>query len=395
MKASSPCVRMGVLALVLTSHMVSVAAAGQLGAQVVGGRMLSDRQEMGCIEASARGFMQFLTHRRANKATKSVLADLRQNDLLPSNTVVFLQLSNSNSTAASEPTDSDNTTVAVDATSGNSSTSTQASHGAYAPDTSGSFSTEFKSARELLGTTSAAPSDFSQRIMPFWVKGDPGTSNHICYAVHFGTYVVGWIYIGAFIWNFITGMSGQDQLDLDLAGRAVFCQLVYAMIVLICGMSEEFRTVMDETTLCNFHKRYIVNFMYVCIFGIFFQIERKKLVDMQLAEVEGEDFESGIIRGEQCDSSIIVTTKCNQGAPDFHKEGRVCASEGQPQEAYCSYDFAPDACAYCFQVPNDASNIDGGSSMSKAMDKMPQSAKSILPFLVGLIMSLITFTFTC
>lgn len=385
------CMSMAVLGLVLTSHLVSVAVSGEAH-KSRNGDAKADRQMMGCIEASSRGFMRLLTNRRANKATASLLSHLRQNDLLPSNTVMFLQLLDSNSSGAAAPTDNDNTTIAVDATAGKSSTSTQAYHG-VAPDDSTAYSTEFRSGNDLLGLTSAEPSTYTLTLMPFWVKGDPGTSNHVCYAMHFGTYVVGWIYVGAFIWNFITGMAGQSPLDLQLAGRAVFVQLIYALIVLVCGMSEEFRTVMDQVTLCTFHKRYIINFMYVCLFGIMFQIERRKLIDEQKAEIEGEDFESGIIKGQQCDTAIVTVNKCNKGSPDFDKEGHICANDGTPTEAYCSYDFAPDACAYCFEEPD--TGVDGGSTMSKALDKLPMSSRSILPFAVGLVMSLITFALSC
>eukprot|EP00565_Helicotheca_tamesis_P004916 CAMPEP_0185741010 /NCGR_PEP_ID=MMETSP1171-20130828/38729_1 /TAXON_ID=374046 /ORGANISM="Helicotheca tamensis, Strain CCMP826" /LENGTH=209 /DNA_ID=CAMNT_0028412947 /DNA_START=637 /DNA_END=1266 /DNA_ORIENTATION=+ len=56
-----------------------------------------------------------------------------------------------------------------------------------------------------------------------------------------------------------------------------------------------------------------------------------------------------IINGYDCPVSDVVVVHhcCDQGAPHFDHEGMVCANDGQPKEAYCSYDISPTACAFC------------------------------------------------
>ena len=54
-----------------------------------------------------------------------------------------------------------------------------------------------------------------------------------------------------------------------------------------------------------------------------------------------------IINGDDCDGADIVTVDkvCSPGKDE---EGSVCANDGRADEAYCSYDVGPNACAYCF-----------------------------------------------
>ena len=55
------------------------------------------------------------------------------------------------------------------------------------------------------------------------------------------------------------------------------------------------------------------------------------------------------INGNPCSLQQVVTVDngCNPAAPDYDAEGMVCANDGTPQEAYCSYDLGVNACARC------------------------------------------------
>lgn len=54
-----------------------------------------------------------------------------------------------------------------------------------------------------------------------------------------------------------------------------------------------------------------------------------------------------IIQGEFCENPIVVNESCFPDAPDNDKETGVCENDNQLNEAYCSYDVGPNACAYC------------------------------------------------
>lgn len=54
-----------------------------------------------------------------------------------------------------------------------------------------------------------------------------------------------------------------------------------------------------------------------------------------------------IIQGEFCENPIVVGQNCKPDAPSNDKETDVCRNDDQPNEAYCSYDVGPNACAYC------------------------------------------------
>ena len=60
---------------------------------------------------------------------------------------------------------------------------------------------------------------------------------------------------------------------------------------------------------------------------------------------------SAIIFEEECDDPIVVGDWCVPGEPHFDPEGSVCANDGTPEEAYCSYDVGPSACARCGESP--------------------------------------------
>lgn len=203
------------------------------------------------------------------------------------------------------------------------------------------------------------PSQTTRKIMPFWVKGDPGTSNPVCYTTHFITYIFSWFFVGAFLLNFFNGMRGKEEFDIPLGGRAVLLQMVYGMIVIICGLAEEVRTTMDPDTRCNFHKRYIMNFAYACILGIMFQVERKKARDAAVHETELEAAVNGAAEGD--------TAKGGDKDKDDEVEG------GEVNEE------------------NDTS----GASLASSLDALPLTSRSLLPFIVGLVMSLLMFTLMC
>jgi len=53
------------------------------------------------------------------------------------------------------------------------------------------------------------------------------------------------------------------------------------------------------------------------------------------------------IKDECCSNVIIVGDWCFPGDPHYDPEGSVCENDGEFNEAYCSYDIGPNACAYC------------------------------------------------
>ena len=55
------------------------------------------------------------------------------------------------------------------------------------------------------------------------------------------------------------------------------------------------------------------------------------------------------INGNPCSLQQVITVdnECNPAAPDYDAEGMVCANDGTPQEAYCSYNVGVNACARC------------------------------------------------
>jgi len=59
------------------------------------------------------------------------------------------------------------------------------------------------------------------------------------------------------------------------------------------------------------------------------------------------------IKGVLCPAKdiLVVHSDCISGAPHFDKEGMVCADDGKPTEAYCSYGVGASACARCLSAP--------------------------------------------
>jgi len=60
------------------------------------------------------------------------------------------------------------------------------------------------------------------------------------------------------------------------------------------------------------------------------------------------------VNGEICGGEVVIvsTDNCVPGEPHFDQEGSVCRNDDQWDEAYCSYDVGPTACAYC--LPTDS-----------------------------------------
>jgi hypothetical protein len=55
-----------------------------------------------------------------------------------------------------------------------------------------------------------------------------------------------------------------------------------------------------------------------------------------------------VINGSSCNSYVITQHTCNPGAPDFDRNGDVCANDGTPHESYCSYTTSSTMkCARC------------------------------------------------
>jgi len=53
------------------------------------------------------------------------------------------------------------------------------------------------------------------------------------------------------------------------------------------------------------------------------------------------------INSKCCLNIVEVGDNCIPGKPHFDPEGAVCDNDGKSNEAYCSYDVGPNACAYC------------------------------------------------
>ena len=71
-----------------------------------------------------------------------------------------------------------------------------------------------------------------------------------------------------------------------------------------------------------------------------------------------------IILGKYCENPVVVSQNCVQGAPHYDPETVVCANDGQHDEAYCSYDVGPTACAYCGLTPPPSSTADSLTDVS-------------------------------
>ena len=58
------------------------------------------------------------------------------------------------------------------------------------------------------------------------------------------------------------------------------------------------------------------------------------------------------INGKPClvENIMIVNQGCVKGSPHYDSEGMVCANDGKPNEAYCSYEVGNTTCAYCQSV---------------------------------------------
>ena len=69
--------------------------------------------------------------------------------------------------------------------------------------------------------------------------------------------------------------------------------------------------------------------------------------DCYAVAVEGEAL---TVNGRPCPVEHIVVENeggCIPGDPHFDPEGAVCVNDGKSNEAYCSYDVGPTACARC------------------------------------------------
>jgi len=84
----------------------------------------------------------------------------------------------------------------------------------------------------------------------------------------------------------------------------------------------------------------------------------------------GINTSSLIINGQPCppDAILVENNDCLAGAPHFDPEGMVCANDGTPSEAYCSYHVGPSACARCLQTASTASGTGSGSLPDYMLD---------------------------
>lgn len=50
---------------------------------------------------------------------------------------------------------------------------------------------------------------------------------------------------------------------------------------------------------------------------------------------------------------VVMSETCVQGAPHYDYEGSVCGNDNTDTEAYCTYGFGPNTCAYCSEYVDD------------------------------------------
>ena len=65
------------------------------------------------------------------------------------------------------------------------------------------------------------------------------------------------------------------------------------------------------------------------------------------------------VNGKPCavENIMIVNQRCFKEFPHSDHEGMVCANDGNPNEAYCSYEVGDTACAYCKPVCSKCGTI--------------------------------------
>eukprot|EP00298_Acanthocystis_sp_HF-20_P004016 c14361_g1_i1.p1 GENE.c14361_g1_i1~~c14361_g1_i1.p1 ORF type:complete len:390 (-),score=111.46 c14361_g1_i1:81-1250(-) len=141
----------------------------------------------------------------------------------------------------------------------------------------------------------------SYALMPFWVKGDPGSSSTFCYLLHFALYFVSWLFVGAFLVDFShAAYLSRFTPETSLLGQAaVGSQAMYSFVVLICGLAEESRTDMDTYSKCQFRKRYAINFATTMLMAVLWMLTgrsntKRKVFTFGRARVDTEEITMGV-----------------------------------------------------------------------------------------------------
>lgn len=96
----------------------------------------------------------------------------------------------------------------------------------------------------------------------------------------------------------------------------------------------------------------MMNLNNVFIFIIFF-IRGTTSISCSSHDDGGPCDDPIFINEQLCEDDVVVVADGNWSMchETFHPDGTVCANAGQTNEAYCSYDIGPKACAYCGDDP--------------------------------------------
>jgi len=224
------------------------------------------------------------------------------------------------------------------------------------------------------------PNGFTLKILPLWVKGDPGSADAVCYSLHFGLYLVSWLFVGAFVSRFVEDAITEIWPVQDaLLGRIAFIvQMMYAILILICGYVEEVRSAMNDVSRCLFHKRYIMNFAYAMILGMMWRIALP--IQMDLALFPGrQDSKPVLMVGEDVGLSEDV---------DDMLDGEDFTLERTSDKAHNAADDGKTDKTKEKKEP--VITASSGTVMHRML-----THKSVRPFLLAVVASVLSMIFMC
>jgi len=172
------------------------------------------------------------------------------------------------------------------------------------------------------------------RLMPFWVKGDPGSSQTFCYIIHFVTYLFSWLFVGAFIVDFVhdAAIGNFPKSTAQLGQYAVSSQALYSVSVMLCGLAEESRTEMSSYSKCQFRKRYAINFALTMLLAIMYMLSGESRQTRRKITTAGEKMvvdDFGFDKGESKEEQKTPETNAPKSGEKDAKSGEKEAKSGE------------------------------------------------------------------